>query len=100
MAFASQQPVKEDELTRSVENQTAKIPSIGYLGLAVGSMAVSAVFAFVLKKRDLANFIGLWAPSILIMGLYNKVVKIEHEDLGRGEQRSMSDSRSTSQYSV
>ena len=100
MAFASEQPIKEDQLTRSVESQTAKVPSIGYLGLAVGSMVVSAALAFIFKKRDLANFVGLWAPSILIMGLYNKVVKVEHEDLGHAENSSMNTSTSSSQYSV
>lgn len=86
MAFATQE-IKEDGLTRSVENQTAKVPSIGYLGLAVASMGVSAFLSFGLKKRELANFVGLWVPTILIMGLYNKLVKIEHEDL-RGSQIS------------
>lgn len=82
MALALQQNdqnIHEGRLTRTVENQTAKVPSIGYLTLAMGSMALSAGLAFVARKRELANFIGLWAPSILIMGLYNKLVKLEHE---------------------
>lgn len=86
MAFTAQN-IKEDGLTRSVESQTAKVPSIGYLGVAVGSMAISAFLTFGLKKRELGNFVGLWAPTILIMGLYNKLVKIEHEDL-RSDQYS------------
>lgn len=85
MAFATQQDVKEDNVTRSVESRTAKIPSIGYLGLAIGSMGLSAILAFGLRRKELANFVGLWAPTILIMGLYNKLVKIEHEDLGRSQ---------------
>ena len=81
MALASQQNIREGNMTRGIEEQTAKIPSVGYLGVAIGSMAVSAALAFIFKKRDLANFVGLWAPSLLIIGLYNKVVKIEHEGL-------------------
>ncbi len=81
MALSAQQNVREGDLTRGIEEQTAKVPSVGYLGVAVASMAVSAMLAFVFKKRDLANFVGLWAPSLLIIGLYNKVVKIEHEGL-------------------
>ncbi len=27
-------------------------------------------------RKDEANFIGLWAPTILIMGVYNKMVKL------------------------
>jgi hypothetical protein len=79
MSYTSQSEIKEGDFTRTIEEQTGKVPSIGYLGFAIGSMAVSATLAFVLRKRDLANFVGLWAPSILIMGLYNKLVKLEHE---------------------
>ena len=71
--------IKEDPITRAIENQTAKIPSVGYLTLAGGAMGLSLVTALFFNKRPLANFFGLWVPSILIMGLYNKVVKIESE---------------------
>ncbi len=79
MAISSKEQMEEGRMTRAVEEQTGRIPSGGYLALAIGSMAVSAVLAFGLRKRELANFVGLWAPSLLIIGLYNKVVKIEHE---------------------
>ena len=69
--------VKEGKLTRAIENQTAKVPSIGYMNLAFGSMALSAVTALVLGKRNLGNFFGLWAPSFLLIGVYNKIVKLE-----------------------
>lgn len=88
--------LNEGRSTKLIEEQTAKVPSLGYLGLAVGSMAVSAIFAFGLRKRDLANFIGLWAPSILVIGLYNKVVKIEHELAGKGALIENSDFSSSS----
>ena len=29
--------IQEDKVTRAIENQTAKIPSVGYLGLAFGA---------------------------------------------------------------
>ena len=71
--------IHEDRVTRAIENQTAKIPSVGYLTLAFGAMGASFITALFFNKKPLANFIGLWVPSILIMGLYNKVVKIESE---------------------
>lgn len=71
--------IQEDKVTRTIENQTAKIPSVGYLTLAMGAMGVSAVLSLFFNRRPLANFFGLWVPSLLIMGLYNKVVKIESE---------------------
>jgi hypothetical protein len=77
MDVNAREEIREGQITRRVEEQTAKIPSIGYLGLAVGSMALSAVTALIFKKRALGNFFGLWAPSLLLIGLYNKVVKLE-----------------------
>ena len=32
------------------------------------------------RKNDTANFIGQWVPTILILGLYNKLVKLEGSD--------------------
>jgi hypothetical protein len=64
----------EDRGTEAVESQTAKVPSLAFLGLAVGAMAASAVLVLTGRKQ-LGNFVGQWAPSILIMGLYNKLAK-------------------------
>jgi hypothetical protein len=83
---ASQAP-HEGEMTKRIEQQTAKIPSIGFLGLAVGSMVASAALAFFAQRKELANFVGLWAPSLLMIGVYNKLVKIEAEG-GFGQQGS------------
>lgn len=77
--IAARPPV-EGEMTKRIEQQTAKIPSIGFLGLAVGSMVASAALAFVAQRKDLANFVGLWAPSLLLIGIYNKLVKLEGSD--------------------
>jgi hypothetical protein len=77
----------EDRLTTAVEEQTSRVPSIAYLGLAIGSMAASLAFMLAGKKQ-IANFIGHWAPSLLVIGLYNKVVKLEDELIGlRGPQQ-------------
>lgn len=73
MALAKGYP-HEDSVTKQVDQVTGQVPSLAYLGLAVGAMAASA--ALVLSgRKQLGNFIGQWAPSILIMGLYNKIVK-------------------------
>lgn len=63
-----------------VEEQTKKVPNLLFLGIAGAAIAASA--ALTLSKRpQLGNFIGLWVPSILILGLYNKMVKVEDEVL-------------------
>lgn len=64
----------EDRATESVERRTAKVPSLAFLGIAVGAMAASAALVLTGRKQ-LGNFVGQWAPSILILGLYNKLAK-------------------------
>jgi hypothetical protein len=64
----------EDRATEMVERQTSKLPSLTFLGLALGAMAASAALVLTGRKQ-LGNFVGQWAPSILIMGLYNKLAK-------------------------
>lgn len=65
---------REGELTRKTDNITGRAPSLFYLFAAIASMVVSAS-AFLMGKDRLSMFVGQWAPSILIMGLYNKLVK-------------------------
>jgi len=76
----------EGRSTEQVEKVTGRIPSLVYMGLAVGSMAASAAFVLTGRKQ-LGNFIGQWAPSILVIGLYNKLVKeiaLPRRELGAG----------------
>jgi hypothetical protein len=72
----------EGKLTKTVEKVTAQVPSIGYLTLAICSMAVSAGISLFgsPRRQPLANFIGLWVPTIMVAGLYNKLVKLEGSD--------------------
>jgi hypothetical protein len=70
---------REGTVARSIEQQTAKLPSDTFLWTAIGSMGVS--LALKLSGKDhAANFIGQWAPTMLILGLYNKVVKLQGSD--------------------
>jgi hypothetical protein len=65
----------EDAFTRLIEQQTAKVPSEVFLFAALSSMAVSAGL-HVAGKEDASRFVGMWAPALLIMGVYNKLVKL------------------------
>jgi hypothetical protein len=69
----------EGRIARTIEDQTAKIPSDTFLWAAVGSMVASALLQ-VSGKREISNFVGQWAPTILILGLYNKLVKLHGHD--------------------
>lgn len=70
---------REGFIARSIEQQTAKLPSDVFLWGAVGSMAAS-LFLMIAGEQKKANFIGQWAPSLLILGLYNKMVKLHGSD--------------------
>ena len=71
---------REDQFTSSIESQTSRIPSSGYLGAAIASMAVSAVLK-IMGRDDWSLFVGQWAPSFLLIGVYNKMVKQHGSDV-------------------
>jgi hypothetical protein len=70
---------KEGEVAKTIENQTAKIPSDVYLWSALGSMGVSLTLK-IIKQDHLALFVGQWAAPFLLLGVYNKIVKVEGND--------------------
>jgi len=64
----------------AIESQTVKIPNLMFLGLAGASVIGSLILAKKSgEKTDFANFVGQWAPTFLLLGLYNKIVKVEAE---------------------
>jgi hypothetical protein len=65
---------EEGPVAAAIEEYTSRIPSDVYLWAALGSMAVSATLK-VLRKDEEALFVGQWAPSFLLLGVYNKLVK-------------------------
>ncbi len=75
----SQGMTDEGDFTQMIESQTARIPSGTYLTAAIVTMAASAAL-MMMGRKGVGNFIGQWAPTILIMGLYNKLVKLEGSD--------------------
>jgi hypothetical protein len=66
---------REGTVARSIEQQTAKLPSDWFLWAAFGSIAGSLAFKLSGKDHE-ALFFGQWAPTFLILGLYNKLVKL------------------------
>lgn len=64
----------EGRVARMIEHETAKLPSDTFLWLAWGSIAVSLALKLSGRDRD-ALFVGQWAPTFLIHGLYVKMVK-------------------------
>ena len=69
----------EGPIARTIEQQTAKLPSDLFLWSALGVMGISLVMQFA-GARHRANFVGQWVPTLLIFGLYNKIVKTAGHD--------------------
>ncbi len=70
---------REGPVARTIEQQTAKLPSDTFLWAALGSIGASLVM-LVMGEEKKATFIGQWAPTLLILGLYNKMVKLHGSD--------------------
>lgn len=73
---------REGIVARTIEKQTAKLPSDVFLWGALGSMALSLILQLRggVEKKETSNFIGMWVPTLLIFGLYNKIVKTAGHD--------------------
>jgi hypothetical protein len=69
----------EGRLTLAIEEQTSRVPSSLFLGLAFGAIAVSAALK-ISGRNSWALFVGQWAAPLLIMGSYNKMVKQHGSD--------------------
>ena len=70
---------KEGKTAKLIEKETSKLPSDVFLYAALGSMAASLTLK-VMKKSRTALFVGQWAAPFLLLGIYNKLVKLEGHD--------------------
>jgi len=70
---------QEGRVARTIEQQTARLPSDTFLWAAFGSVGLSLALELSGKKHA-AEFVGHWAPTFLILGLYNKIVKLLGSD--------------------
>lgn len=93
---------REGPIARRIEKRTAKLPSDLFLWAAGAAMLASLAFEVAgiargerrgifrrkmqpVTSTPLANFVGMWVPSLLLLGVYNKIVKVAGSD--RTEQR-------------
>lgn len=67
------------KVARTIEQQTAKLPSDLFLWTAVGSIGVSLVFEL-MGNTEKRNFVGQWVAPFLLLGVYNKLVKVAGSD--------------------
>ena len=64
----------EPTFTRVIEQQTARIPSHWFLVASFATMGASLILELSGRSRW-SRFVGMWGPSLLITGVYNKLVK-------------------------
>lgn len=64
----------EGDLARVIEQQTAKLPSHWFLLAAFGAMGAAVVLE-ISGRRRASRFVSQWPAPLLIMGMYNKLVK-------------------------
>jgi len=69
----------EGPVARTIEQQTAKLPSDLFLWAAGGSIIGSLLLQINGRQHE-SLFVGQWAPTFLILGLYNKLVKVAGSD--------------------
>jgi len=69
----------EGVVARTIEEQTAKLPSDLFLW-AAGASIVGSLTLRAMGDKDASLFVGQWAPTFLILGLYNKIVKVAGSD--------------------
>jgi hypothetical protein len=69
----------EGPIARTLEEQTAKLPSDLFLWAAVGSIIAALILKATDKHHD-STFVGQWAPTFLLLGIYNKLVKQHGSD--------------------
>ena len=69
----------EGVVARTIEEQTAKLPSDTFLWAAVGAMGASAIMQFTGHKNK-SQFFGQWVAPLLLFGVYNKLVKVKGSD--------------------
>lgn len=69
----------EGRVARTIEEQTAKLPSDVWLWAAFAAIGVSMLFHGTGKRED-GLFVGQWVAPFLLFGVYNKLVKVAGYD--------------------
>lgn len=65
----------EDIVSGTIQSQIVKLPSDAFLWMAVASIGGSLVLQ-VMGKREQSLFVGQWAPTFMILGVLDKLIRI------------------------
>jgi hypothetical protein len=89
MENITREKVKEGPVAKAIETQTAKLPSDLFLWTAAGFW-LSSLALHSMGKKNAAIMVGQCISPILIMGLYDKLVKQAGHDAKSKLQGSQS----------
>lgn len=70
---------QESRTARTLEDRTAQIGSDRWLWAAFGSMGVSMMLQL-MGRQHASLFVGQWAAPFMLIGVYNKLVKVGGSD--------------------
>jgi hypothetical protein len=76
----TKEPQQEGAIARGIERQTSRIPSDLFLWTGLAAIGTSLTLAL-MGRQKVANFIGQWVPTVLLFGVYNKIVKVAGHDV-------------------
>lgn len=69
----------EGGVAKTIEQHTSKMPSDWFLTAAIATIGVSLALQLSGNKHK-SLFLGEWVPTILLLGVYNKIVKVAGSD--------------------
>jgi hypothetical protein len=75
---------EEGPVAEAIERQTSRLPSDLFLWSGLGAVAISLGF-FAAGRKETSLFVGMWVPTILLFGVYNKLVKVAGSDVRQRE---------------
>ena len=72
-------PRTEGPVARPIERETSKLPSDWFLWSALAAAGTSVALQAA-GHRHRSLFVGQWVPALLLLGVYNKIVKVAGSD--------------------
>lgn len=65
-------------IAKTIEQYTSRLPPDTFLWASLGSIAF-AIGLHAAGHREKANFVAHWAPTFLLLGVYNEIMKYGSE---------------------
>ena len=92
---------EEGRVAKTIEEETANLPSDIFLWSAIGVMGASLVLQLA-RKKHISLFVGQWVAPLLLFGVYNKLVKLQgHDRVDKGGiNKSYNQSASSPNFSA